>query len=60
MYDLTGGIFIQLLDDGDVLGGEAVVLYELPDDFPVHAVKCLLEIHEDAVQGGTATQGIVQ
>ena len=54
VYDLAGGIFIQLLDDGDVLGGKAVVLHQLTDGLPgipVHAVKYLLEIHKDAVQG---------
>ena len=51
VYDLAGGIFIQLLDDGDVHGGKAVVLHKPPDDFPVHNFKCLLEIHEDTVQG---------
>ena len=42
---------MQLLDDGHVLGGKAVRLHQLSDDLLVHAAKCLLEVHEDAVQG---------
>ena len=34
------------------------MLHQLPDDLPVHAVKYLLEIHEDAVQGGLPLEGL--
>lgn len=42
MENLTGGIFIQLLDDGDELWWKAVVLHQSPDDVSVDTIKNFL------------------
>ena len=55
----TGGIFIQLPDDVDELWWESVVVHELPNDLSVDTVKGLLEVNEDAVQGGLPLQGLL-
>ena len=43
MDDLTGGVFVELLDDGNKLRWEAVVVHQSPNDILVKAVKCLLK-----------------
>ena len=35
MDDLTGGVFVELLDDGNKLLWEAVVVHESPNDISV-------------------------
>jgi hypothetical protein len=57
---LADGIFIKLSDDVNELWWESVTVYQLPDDLPVDAVKRLLEVNEDAVQGGSVTPGTAQ
>jgi len=59
MYDLAAGVVVQLLYDGNELGGEAVVLHEPPDDASIHSVKCLLEVDEYWVQWGLPFQGLL-
>lgn len=46
VYDLVAGVVIQLLYDGNELGGEALVLHEPPDDGSIHTVECLLEVNK--------------
>ena len=46
VYDLVAGDVVQLLYDGNELGGEAVVLHESLDDASIDTVECLLEVDE--------------
>ena len=59
MDDLTGGVFLELLDDGNKLRSEAVVVHQSPNDISVHAVKCLLKVNEDCMQRGLPLQRLL-
>ena len=59
VYDLAAGVVVQLLYDGNELGGEAIVLHEPPDDVSIHTVECLLEVNEYRVQWGLPFQRLL-
>ena len=48
--DCTSGLFIDVCDDSDKVGADAVLLHDCPQSCMPNPVKGLLEVYEDMVE----------
>ena len=55
----TGSVFVKLLDDGNELWWNAVVVHQSPDDISVNTIECFLKVEKDCVQRGLQLQGLL-